>query len=176
MSLRLEHVTRELPDFDGEPVDQLIPVAALGELGDLTADDIIHGDNADHASEMDTAAGQPSDSSDTYVAAARRQDGRHGRFRCLASTSRGPGHPDGVRPRPGLRGPFSRRRFFGRFLGEIAYSLNDALSRLEGNTSYYVMSGDGDTLQNYYLGLEGRLAAVGRDLDGIIVCCKRKVG
>lgn len=53
MSLNLEHVTRELPDFDGEPVDQLIPVAALGELGDLTADDIIHGDHADHASDVD---------------------------------------------------------------------------------------------------------------------------
>ena len=54
MSLRLEHVTRELPDLDGEPVDQLIPVAALGELGDLTADDIIHGDSADHVSDVDT--------------------------------------------------------------------------------------------------------------------------
>ena len=46
-------MTRALPDFDGELVDQLIPVAALGELGDLTADDIIHGDHADHAGEMD---------------------------------------------------------------------------------------------------------------------------
>ena len=70
---------------------------------------------------------------------------------------------------------FQPSPFFGRFLGEIAYSLNDALRRLEGNTSYYVMSGDGDTLQNYYLGLEGSLAAVGRHLDGIIACCKRKV-
>ena len=53
MSLSLENVTRELPDFDGEPVDQLIPVAALGELGDLTDDDVIHGDNADHAGDVD---------------------------------------------------------------------------------------------------------------------------
>ena len=41
ISLSLENVTRELPDFDGEVVEQLIPVAALGELGDLTADDVI---------------------------------------------------------------------------------------------------------------------------------------
>ena len=54
MSLSLENVTRELPDFDGELVDQLIPVAALAELGDLTADNIIHGDNADHASDVDS--------------------------------------------------------------------------------------------------------------------------
>ena len=51
MSLSLENVTREMPDFDSEPVDQLISVA---ELGDLTADDIIHGDNANHASEADS--------------------------------------------------------------------------------------------------------------------------
>ena len=53
MSLSLEHVTRELPDFDGEPVDQPVPVAALGDLGDLTADTIIHGDHADHAGDME---------------------------------------------------------------------------------------------------------------------------
>ena len=54
MALSLENVTRELPDFDGEPVDQLIPVAALGELGDLTADDIIHGDHKEHTGEVDS--------------------------------------------------------------------------------------------------------------------------
>ena len=70
---------------------------------------------------------------------------------------------------------FQPSPFFGRFLGEVAYSLNDALRRLEGNTSYYVMSGDGDTLQSYYLGLEDSLAEVGRDLDSIIACCWRKV-
>lgn len=52
MSLSLDNVTRELPDFDGQPVDQLIPVAALGDLGDLTADTIIHGDHAAHASDV----------------------------------------------------------------------------------------------------------------------------
>ena len=54
ISLTLENVTRELPDFDGEPVNQLIPVAALGELGDLTADQIVHEGNADHASGIDS--------------------------------------------------------------------------------------------------------------------------
>ena len=71
---------------------------------------------------------------------------------------------------------FQPSPFFGRFMGEIAYSLNDALRRLEGNTSYYVMSGDGETLQNYYLGLESGLSMTGKDLDGIIACCRRKVG
>ena len=64
---------------------------------------------------------------------------------------------------------------FGRFLGEIAYSLNDALLRLEGNTAYYVMCGDGDTQQSYYLGLEGALVELGTDLNCIIECCRRQV-
>ena len=54
MSFSLENVTRELPDFEGEPVDQLIPVAALGDLGDRTADDIIHGASSDHADDADS--------------------------------------------------------------------------------------------------------------------------
>ena len=70
---------------------------------------------------------------------------------------------------------FQPSQFFGRFLGEIAYSLNDALRGLEGNTSYYVMSGDGDTLRHFYQGLEGALAELGADLDGIIDYCRRKV-
>lgn len=53
ISLRLENVTRVLPDFDGELVEQLIPVAEFGELGDLTADDIIHGGRTDHDGDVD---------------------------------------------------------------------------------------------------------------------------
>ena len=129
----------------------------------------------DASGEPETAAGQPSDSSDTYVAAAAARTAGMDVFDALRQR-----HVD-----QGILTAFGRDQgcvafqpspFFGRFLGEIAYSLNDALRRLEGNTSYYVMSGDGGTLQNYYLGLEGRLAGIGRDLDGIIACCKRKVG
>ena len=132
-------------------------------------------DTPDASDEPETAAGQPSDSSDTYVAAAAARTVGTDVFDALRQR-----HVD-----QGILTAFGRDQgcvafqpspFFGRFLGEIAYSLNDALRRLEGNTSYYVMSGDGDTLQNYYLGLEGSLAGIGRDLDGIIACCKRKVG
>ena len=70
---------------------------------------------------------------------------------------------------------FQPSQFFGRFLGELTYSLNDALLRLEGNTAYYIMCGDGETQQHYYVGLEGDLAELGADLDGIIAFCLRKV-
>ena len=70
---------------------------------------------------------------------------------------------------------FQPSQFFGRLLGEIAYSLNDALRGLEGNTAYYVMCGDGDEQKSYYQGLEGALVKLGADLDGIIDYCRREV-
>ena len=146
-----------------EALEAIEPDAASGAL-----------DTADRSGLPETAGVQPSDSSDTYVAAATAGAVRTDVFDALRQR-----HFD-----QGIVTEFGRDQgcvafqpspFFGRFLGEIAYSLNDALRRLEGNTSYYVMSGDGDTLQNYYLGLESGLAEIGRGLDGIIACCKRKV-
>ena len=131
-------------------------------------------DTSDESGEPETAAVQPSDSSGIYAAAAAARTAGIDVFGTLQQR-----HFD-----QGILTEFGRDQgcvafqpspFFGRFLGEIAYSLNDALRRLEGNTAYYVMSGDGDTLQTYYLGLEGSLTEVGRDLDGIIACCRRKV-
>ncbi len=70
---------------------------------------------------------------------------------------------------------FQPSPFLGRFLSELVYSLNHALRRLEDATLSHVMSGDGKTLQDYYLGLEDGLAGIGKDLDGIIAYCKREV-
>ena len=130
---------------------------------------------SDDSGEPEPSAVQPSGPSETYAAAA------------VARTV-GVDVFDALRQRhfeQGILTEFGRDQgcvafqpspFFGRFLGEVAYTLNDALRRLEGNTSYYVMSGDGNTLQNYYLELEGSLAEIGRDLDDIIDWCGRKVG
>ena len=65
--------------------------------------------------------------------------------------------------------------FYGRFVGEVAYSLNGALLRLEGNTSYYLMIGNSETLQSYYRRLEDMLIEVGSHLDAIIGRCERNV-
>ena len=70
---------------------------------------------------------------------------------------------------------FQPSAFYGRFVGELVYSLNDAPRRLEGLTSYYVMSGDGKTLQTYCAELENGLRQIGKDLDGIVGFCKRKL-
>ena len=65
--------------------------------------------------------------------------------------------------------------FYGRFMSEIAYTLNDALRRMEGQTSYYIVDGNGGVLRQYYLELKSGMAALRGDLDGIIAFCRRKV-
>ena len=64
--------------------------------------------------------------------------------------------------------------FYGRFMSEIAYTLNDALRRLEGQTSYYIVDGNGEVLRRYYLQLKDGMTALRRDLEGIIAFCGRK--
>ena len=44
--------------------------------------------------------------------------------------------------------------FYGRFMSEIAYTLNDALRRMEGQTAYYIVDGNGEVLRRYYLEAE----------------------
>ena len=65
--------------------------------------------------------------------------------------------------------------FYGRFMSEIAYTLNDALRRMEGQTAYYVVDGNGEILRRYCLELENGMAALRGDLDGIIAFCRRRV-
>ena len=65
--------------------------------------------------------------------------------------------------------------FYGRFVSEIACTLNDALRRMENRTSYYVADGKGEVVRRYYLELREHMAALRRDLDGIIAFCGRRV-
>ena len=150
------------------------PADVLPQLEWLAVNRLHRSDTSDESGVPETAIVQPSDSSDTHVAAATAKAAgadvfdawrqRHFDQGILTEFGRDEGCV-AFQPSP----------FFGRFLGEVAYSLNDALRRLEGNTSYYVMSGDGDMLQNYFTALDGRLGEVGKDLDGIIAWCGRKV-
>ena len=65
--------------------------------------------------------------------------------------------------------------FYGRFMSEIAYTLNDALRRMEGQTAYYVVDGNGEILRRYCLELKNGMTALRDSLDSIIGICKRKV-
>ena len=64
--------------------------------------------------------------------------------------------------------------FYGRFMSEIAYTLNDALRRMEGQTAYYIVDGNGEILRRYCLELKNSMAALRGDLDGIIAFCRRR--
>ena len=64
--------------------------------------------------------------------------------------------------------------FYGRFMSEIAYTLNDALRRMEGQTAYYIVDGNGEVLRRYYQELKNNMAALRGDLEGIIAFCRRK--
>ena len=70
---------------------------------------------------------------------------------------------------------FQPLSFCGRFMGEVFYSLNDALRRLEAQTSYFVLVADGKTQENYYRNLEEGLERTGGDLEAIWTCCQRQV-
>ena len=64
--------------------------------------------------------------------------------------------------------------FYGRFLGDIAYTLNDALLRVERRTSFFIASGNGEVLRQYYEALEKELTALHGDLKGVMDFCGRK--
>lgn len=64
--------------------------------------------------------------------------------------------------------------FYGRFLGDVAYTLNDALLRVERRTSFFIASGSGEVLRQYYEALEKELTALRGDLEGVMAFCGRK--
>jgi len=65
--------------------------------------------------------------------------------------------------------------FYGRLLGEIVCTLNDALRRLEGRTSHHIAAGRAEALRRYYAALQTGLAALRGELEGIIAFCQRRV-
>ena len=66
--------------------------------------------------------------------------------------------------------------FYGRFMGEIVYTVNGALGRLEGRTSAHIAGGHVTQVRQYYEALQNCLAGLRADLEGIVACCRREVG
>lgn len=145
------------------------------EALDAIEPDAVNGasDALDESGGPGTKGGQPSGSSDADIGAATAGTVA-GAFDALRQRHFEQGILTGFGRDQGYVA-FQPSQFFGRFLGEIAYSLNDALRGLEGNTAYYVMCGDGNEQKSYYQGLECALAKLGTDLDGIIDYCRREV-
>lgn len=65
--------------------------------------------------------------------------------------------------------------FYGRLMGEILCTLNDALMRVEGRMASDIMKGKEEVLRQYYRGLTKDLTALREDVEEIINFCGRKI-
>ena len=66
--------------------------------------------------------------------------------------------------------------FYGRLVGEIIYTFNDALRRMEHRTGFYVAGGEDELAQRYYAELVKGIRPLRDDLERVIEFCKQKVG
>ena len=65
--------------------------------------------------------------------------------------------------------------FYGRLMGEIVCTLNDAVARFEGRMAADIMAGKEDGLRQYYRELQNGLTGLRGELEGIIDYCGCKV-
>ena len=65
--------------------------------------------------------------------------------------------------------------FYGRLMGEILCTLNDALMRVEGRMASDIMRGKEESLRQYYRGLMRDLTALRGDVEQIVAFCERRV-
>ena len=65
--------------------------------------------------------------------------------------------------------------FFGRLMGEMVCTFNDALTRVEGRMAADIMMGKEDALRQYFRELQRGVAALREDLKGITALCGGKV-
>jgi len=64
--------------------------------------------------------------------------------------------------------------FYGRLMGEIVCTLNDALARVEGRMAADIMTGKEDGLRQYVRELQKRMMGLCGDVEDIIAFCGRK--
>ena len=68
---------------------------------------------------------------------------------------------------------------YGRVVGEIIYTLNDAVRRMQDRTSFYVMGGDVpyvERVQRYYRVLGTTMQVLRRELAAATAFCRQEVG
>ena len=65
--------------------------------------------------------------------------------------------------------------FYGRFLGEIVYVLNDALRRMERRTAVYIAAGSAELVRQYYERLTREMALLRTDVEEIVGFCRSKI-
>ena len=66
--------------------------------------------------------------------------------------------------------------FYGRLVGEIIYTFNEALRRMEDRSSLYLAGGGNELVERYYWGVVKGMRPLRDDLERVIEFCKQKVG
>ena len=66
--------------------------------------------------------------------------------------------------------------FYGRVVGEIIYTLNDAVRRVEGRTPQYVAGGQIVNVRRFYVGLMRGMKLLRGELQEAAEFCREKIG
>ena len=65
--------------------------------------------------------------------------------------------------------------FYGRVVGEIVYTLNDALRRVEDRTPQYIASGQVEAVRRFYVGLMRGMKPLRSGMDEALTFCRGAV-
>lgn len=62
--------------------------------------------------------------------------------------------------------------FYGRVVGEIVYTFNDALRRVEGRTPQYIAGGQVENVRRYYVGLIRGMKPLRGEMEEVVRFCR----
>ena len=62
--------------------------------------------------------------------------------------------------------------FYGRVVGEVVYTFNDALRRVEGRTPQYIQEGLVKEVRGYYVGLMRGMKLLRGEMDEVVTFCR----
>ena len=65
--------------------------------------------------------------------------------------------------------------FYGRVVGEIVYTFNDALRRVEDRTPQYIAGGQVEAVRGFYVGLMRGMKALRSEMNEALAFCQGKV-
>ena len=62
--------------------------------------------------------------------------------------------------------------FYGRVVGEVVYTFNDALRRVEGRTPQYIQEGQVKEVRRYYVGLMRGMKLLRGEMEDVVTFCR----
>ena len=62
--------------------------------------------------------------------------------------------------------------FYGRVVGEVVYTFNDAIRRVEGRTPQYIQEGQVKEVRRYYVGLMRGMKLLRGEMEDVVTFCR----